>query len=597
MKKILSVLLAAAMLVTALVVVALPVSAARGDWSVYTIKSQDLGLLPTLKDIAGYEYTEEGLKMIPGEWESSSPYATFQTTNTWDITQGIYLQVRVDDFTYSASDKWFGFSFWDSENVELGALGDEYGHGVETLIRINTGDTTSEDPVNYPGKMRGLEWYDDTGDQRTKITQTADDMNLFENNFDENKKPIITIEVKWDDAAELCRVFVNNSPAPEAYNQAMTDYFINNFDNQAYVGFSMQNNTTGGTVACTILKFGENAEDATVPTGDDSAKPQIFSNEAAPMTPSEEVPEGQPALVLNGSNSSSQVFGKPTSYASHKIVVNDDDTINITSGTDNHASATFNVSNDYTYEIKDFPYVLVITRNLCSCTYTDLDYDGEIDEVCACKETINNIYLHAGAVTSDSNDCKVAGTGLGDRLEPDMDEDGNAYLCFIGDLTSLTDEANENYVSGRIHGVRIDIAGLKGSDAERNNFDICMVAFFRSPDDAQAYYNEFMGIDAPVVDDDETTEAPVDETTEAPETDKVTEAPVDETTEAPETEKVTEAPETEKATEAPEVQGTEAATPEPKDDEGGCGSVVGVGAIAIVALAAAGLVSFKKKED
>ena len=30
---------------------------------------------------------------------------------------------------------------------------------------------------------------------------------------------------------------------------------------------------------------------------------------------------------------------------------------------------------------------------------------------------------------------------------------------------------------------------------------------------------------------------------------------------------------------------------------GGCGGVVGVGAIAVVVIAAAGLVSFKKKED
>ena len=34
-----------------------------------------------------------------------------------------------------------------------------------------------------------------------------------------------------------------------------------------------------------------------------------------------------------------------------------------------------------------------------------------------------------------------------------------------------------------------------------------------------------------------------------------------------------------------------------KPEKSGCGGVVGVGAIAVVALAAAGLVSFKKKED
>ena len=115
MKKVFSILLAAAMLVTAFVVVAVPVSAANGDWSVYTSRTQTVepDADGVLRDIPGYRYTEEGLEMIPGKNENSTPFGTFQTTEKWKLSDGIYLQERVDDFTYGG-DMWFCFSLWDS---------------------------------------------------------------------------------------------------------------------------------------------------------------------------------------------------------------------------------------------------------------------------------------------------------------------------------------------------------------------------------------------------------------------------------------------------------------------------------------------------
>ena len=96
---------------------------------------------------------------------------------------------------------------------------------------------------------------------------------------------------------------------------------------------------------------------------------------------------------------------------------------------------------------------------------------------------------------------------------------------------------------------------------------------FRSVEEAEAYAEAYF------------TELGWVEETEAP----TTEAPTEEATEV-----VTEAPEA--TTEAPAVdipvEGTDAPA-----KKSGCGSVVGFGAIAIVAVAAvAGMVSFKKKD-
>ena len=95
MKKVLSILLAAAMLITAFVVVAVPVSAAKGQWSIYADRAQELVDSDIMRDIPGYQYTDEGLTTVLAEnmWKDSTPYVTFQTTETIDISAGVYLQV------------------------------------------------------------------------------------------------------------------------------------------------------------------------------------------------------------------------------------------------------------------------------------------------------------------------------------------------------------------------------------------------------------------------------------------------------------------------------------------------------------------------
>ena len=105
--------------------------------------------------------------------------------------------------------------------------------------------------------------------------------------------------------------------------------------------------------------------------------------------------------------------------------------------------------------------------------------------------------------------------------------------------------------------------------------------------------------EAPTTEEPTTEPATEESTTEAPTTEPATEAPVTEapTTEAPATEEATtEAP----ATEAPttEAPKTEAPTTEaPAEEEGGCGSTIGVAGLALVAALGTCTVFVSKKRD
>ncbi len=626
MKKILSVLLVAAMLVATLVAAVVTVSAADGDWSIYTVKSQYLeGYADVMHSIPGYQYTDEGLTMVTVDenenniWSDSSPWATFQTTEPVYLPDGVYLQVRVDEFSYDAGDKWFGFSLWDQENVELGKQGDDYGYGVETLIRIKgltavkdeegkevtdeNGNTVYEnkdykedDKTTWLGAMSNFEWYKDEEEgQRIGCKNPTNDRDSYNYEFDENGCPILTLEVKWDDGNEDCIVYINGVQAPDEYNSALNRVLEAN-DNELYVGFSLQNNLTGGTAKCTILKYGQSAEDATTPvaTGSDYLAPDVRTNKFADLMDPSEIAEGEPAIRLNGVKTESDVKGAPTSVMGNQVVINDDNSVNVLANKDNLANIKFVVSDDVSYAVEDFPIALAITRNFCTCEYKDNDGDGQIDPECICQESLNSLAL--------VGNLKQEAASYAQKSEPLLHSKpfyiGDDYYNFF-----IFDWALIDGITGRINGIRIDVIGnMQGSDPERNNFDVMEVAFFRNIEEAEDYfyaYYEMLQAEAnpdEPVDTDAPTQAPTDAPTQVP-----TEAPTEAPTQAP-TETPTQAP-TEAPTQAPTEAPTEAPTkapekpteaPAPND---GCGGVVGVGAIAVVAIAAAGLISFKKKED
>ena len=498
MKKFLSVMLATAMVVSAIVAMSvLPADAADGDWSIYSIKSQYLdGYTGIMSDIPGYEYTEEGLKMIPAEWKDSAPYGTFQTTDPVYIRDGIYLEVRIDEFSYDAGDKWFNFSLWDQQNNEFGMQGEEYGYGVETLIRFNGVSTNqytglpnekpdryeADDPSTWAGAMTSMEWYMELEEGQT-INCGAYDKDTYQYKFDEQGRPILVFEVKWDSSNDMCIAYINGVAAPDRYNYAITDRFESE-GWRAYVGFSLQNNKLGGTVGCTILKYGTCEADADVPTGDDYEEPCAFSNEVAPLADPSQVPDGEPAIRLNGSRLDSNVAGKPSSYAGNLIAVQEDGSVNLTGASNGTAYIQFRVDNNVSYAAEDFPIVLIIMRNFCNCSYSDDDGDGVVEEECECTEQFNTLALAGDVIKEDSRYASMAKTEM---WMPVYSDEGDAYTYFIADW-SQTNTGAVN-ISGRIHALRLDFTNLQ---SDRLDFDICEIAFFRTVDEAEAYFNRYL---------------------------------------------------------------------------------------------------------
>ena len=138
MKKILSVLLVAAMLVSLVAAIGIPAAAIDGEWIVYSKADHYMDDFDgDMMSIPGYEYTEEGLKVIPADWKDFTPGAGVQTKEKVDIKNGVYMEVRVDEFS-NEKDFWFNFNIWSKPMFKAGKTDvEKWGYGVQELIRSN----------------------------------------------------------------------------------------------------------------------------------------------------------------------------------------------------------------------------------------------------------------------------------------------------------------------------------------------------------------------------------------------------------------------------------------------------------------------------
>ena len=233
------------------------------------------------------------------------------------------------------------------------------------------------------------------------------------------------------------------------------------------------------------------------------------------------------------------------------------------------STGTWLVQNATSYAIEDLPIAMMVTRNLCTCSEEDLaDNNG----ICYASEE-STVYLMTGEKLSADNECMTYAEVSWDAYVVGED----TYLSVMLDASDMGE-----VFSGRINGVRFDFKGVDITTPGANTFDICFVAFFATPEDANAYFEAYLtnlGWEDPNAGaDEETTE---EETTVADET---TVAGEDETTVAGEDETTVAGGNNSGSTETPAKKG--------------CKGVVGFGAVAVVAVATvAGFVSFKKKED
>ena len=130
MKKILSTLLVAAMLLSMVIIVSVPTAAVDGEWTTFGPASESAdGYTGDPTSVPGYEYTKDGLHVIPANWNEQVVYGTVQTKNTIDVVEdGVYLEFKVDKFDGMGKDNWFSITLWDQPNVEPGQT--IYGSGV-----------------------------------------------------------------------------------------------------------------------------------------------------------------------------------------------------------------------------------------------------------------------------------------------------------------------------------------------------------------------------------------------------------------------------------------------------------------------------------
>ena len=565
MKKILSMMLVAAMLISALCALAVvPASAADGAWDTFASASDYLDINADSRlSIPGYEYTEEGLHVIPGDWSTSTVFGTVSTKDMIDLKDGVYMEVRVDDFTLE-NDKWLMFHLWSEQTIVAASNSEDYGYGVKSYVRPRiadkeTGDCNVTGPewaYEYFTKASGGEPIPEEQMPTAKLVTAEDGTTSYETKY------VLELAVTWD--GESYQVSYNGATAPEAVVEYMNETFGSN--SQAYIGFSFYNTTKGGKAEFTVTKFGTSKEDATVPMGDDSKEPENHVITYADIMDPSTVPAGQPAILMSGS-ADSDIGALPETSTGSAISVNGD-YIKVIGKSTTSDVGSWKVKSSVSYDVADFPVMMCVVKGLCTC--------GE-DECYALENA--TFYPFVGDVLAAADSYVIRQVdGAYDPYVIEEGEHAGNYLYFYADLSDPYTVSWEP--AGRINGVRVDMVGVDIETAGKSTFDVCWVGCFRDVDEAEAYVESYMTelgwVDPDAADED---------------TDAQTEATTEEQVVTTEEQQVV-------TTEKQDEVTTEAQGGGDDQTTGGCGSVVGFGAIAVVAVVAAcGVVTFRKKED
>ncbi|MBQ9779921.1 MAG: hypothetical protein IJW00_03135 [Clostridia bacterium] len=495
MRKILAALIAAVMVLSMVPVMAVTVSAVdiEGDW--ITCRSandydeeQENG---SYKPAPGYHYTSDGFETIGADYTNTMPYFHVMSREAQSLKEGIYLEVRVDEFDYNG---WLSFTLWDSENFSILDT-NGYGSGWSSLVNGNvSGGAASVDSsiVLEDGNDIGEQSFM-TGLGKTSATPTKDD----------EGRQIYTLEVNYDGSQYnilVCGELVaGGKEITELFNKISPD-------GDFYIGLAMFSATTGGKANLSILKYGTSKDDASTPVGSDRAEPETNANVFPDMMPADGVEANQPAFRYDAS-----LYSAPQ-VANADVTALGDNAFRFTSRTEDMYFRWL-VSNTVSYDAVDFPVVAFMVRS----------YDASGGAV---------YYCSGDRMAADAE--HMTSWGLWDEgcLEY-KDEDGVYYNMVVVDLSEQWE--------GRINLIRFDFFDLDVSDEDDASFDFCWAGTFRSVEEAQAYTVAWAGENGlSDVEDEEPTEEPTETPTEAP-TEEATNAPEASTnaeakTEAPKTE-------------------------------------------------------------
>jgi hypothetical protein len=546
MKKLIALVIAAVMILSMIPVMAVSTSAAgEGMWTTY----RSAGNYPAIDDEpdpdgeetiyppeSGYEYTADGFSIVQPNWSGVGPFVTVSTTEEVNLKDGLYLEFRVDDYSYGGE---VGADHWICLTLNTGKVEDGATEGYEAGTK--TGKVAPGSPAYGGGwltLLRGIGDGNVTSLPHLTDPKTEDFGGTFVNvgsigapaTLDDDGREINTLEVSW--TGSEYEIKVNGVVQPgQAQTTAMLEKLAPNGD--VFVGITMMDGLKGGSAGLTVTKFGTSASDATKPVGSDSKEPEENNLVEAPIADPSTVEPNKPAILWNpdtvnlksGNNINFTVQGDNTWLAT---------------ATETAVFFSLGAKRSWSYNATDFPVFGIMVKNLW------------IDS--------GTLWYAAGEIPGATNGYTVPFSIYDGEFYGEDEE----YIFVPVDLTDMWE--------GRFNSIRLD---FNMADESTREFELCFAGMFRSVDEAYTYANTWLAGNEVETKDPNATE----EETEAP-----TEAPTDEVTEAPETN----APEQGgDATQAPDGEQTTAPAKE------GCGSVIGFSAIAILAAAAAA-VALKK---
>ena len=181
----------------------------------------------------------------------STPWLRLVYGEALDLKEGVYMEIRIDEFNYSKNiDSWFDVMLSDQQYMIPGMT--EYGEGAQCLIRPHT--------ITNDNSSCNISWY--KGGFETVVPPIND----FPVDIREDGKHYLTVELSWDEAKNTFVYTINGASASAEIIKYMNEKWGGE-DSLAHVGFCFQHSQAGEDIACTVLKFGTSAEDATVPSG------------------------------------------------------------------------------------------------------------------------------------------------------------------------------------------------------------------------------------------------------------------------------------------------------------------------------------------
>ncbi len=574
MKKLIALAIAAIMVLSMIPAMAFTASAVevtQGDyptpsydfWSVY----RDPGHYDkeangeAFKPAGGYEYTSEGFKVTGPEFSgANTPKLTAQTSQPVDLKDGFYMEVRIDDFSYTGetgkADEWIAFAI--SDQREVGAGSSKYSNNWLTLIRTN------EDGTAVAGQQLTSSFLTvrDTEEKAGSFGvpgggQMTGKFEGFQPVVNSDGKQVYTLEVSWDEETSRYIIKINGCAITE--NDKITEH-INAFE-QAYVSVILHSTVEGGTANMTITKQGTSASDASVPTGSDERVPEGFAIEYGELIDASTVEENQPAMLFNSTENS--VVNNPANVPGGVNITLAPTGTNgyLCTGSGEIPNFTWNIAYDTTYNAQDFPVFVMMLKN----------YWGQNNE----------LYFCSGDIYGATDKYKVAWNMYSDYSQFYGEDEEYCYV--VVDLSEMIKDEEDTSLLGRIHSVqpcfKIDV-----NAPDQLTWEIAFMGFFRSAEEAVAYGDEYalteLGFDPSVTEPEESGEENPDEST-GESTDESGAADNGETADAAGAGDDDAKAETKAETKA--------------EEESGCASVVGIGAVAILAAAAAA-VALKKKD-